>query len=78
MSRKMYDRLVTFLGIALLMCIGGIIVLLAVGKPVDADLKTITGMLVTGLLGLMVRAPASADDEPMPVNVVNTPLPVDP
>lgn len=81
MSRKMYDRLVTFLGAALLMCIAGIIVLLVVGKPVDDILKQTTGMLVTGLLGLMVNAPPSPDDPPQPVNVVNDrrdPVAVDP
>ena len=71
MSRKMYDRLVSFLGIALLMCIAGIIILLVVDRSVDDILKQTTGMLVTGLLGLMVRAPASPDDDPTPVHVVN-------
>ena len=77
MSRKVFDVLVYFLGAALLITIVGVIVLLAFGKPVDDILKQAITGLVTGLLGLMVRAPSSPDDDPMPVNVVNTPLPVD-
>lgn len=71
MSRKVFDVLVYFLGASLLLCIIGVIVLLAIGKPVDDILKQAITGLVTGLLGLMVRAPASPDDDPQPVHVVN-------
>lgn len=71
MSRRVFDVLVYFLGLSLILCIAGVIFLLATDNPVDDILKqTITG-LVTGLLGLMVRAPASPDDDPQPVHVVN-------
>lgn len=70
MSRRVFDVLVYFLGAALLLCIVGVIVLLAIGKPVDDILKQAITGLVTGLLGLMVRAPADTDD-PEPVHVVN-------
>lgn len=71
MSRKVFDVLIYFLGSALLLCIVGIIALLVLDKPVDDILKQATTGLITGLLGLMVRAPASPDDEPQPVHVVN-------
>lgn len=81
MSRKVFDVLVYFLGASLLLCIIGVIVLLAIGKPVDDILKQAITGLVTGLLGLMVRAPVDPD-EPQAVNVVNRgpaeAVPVDP
>lgn len=76
MSRKVFDVLVYFLGSSLILCIVGVIVLLGLDKTVDDILKQAITGLTTGLLGLMVRAPASPDDEP--VHVVNTPVPVDP
>ena len=81
MSRKVFDVLVYFLGAGLLLCIAGVIFLLATDHPVDDILKQAITGLVTGLLGLMVRAPASPDDDPMPVVVHNAPhdpVPVDP
>lgn len=79
-SRKVFDVLVYFLGGALLVCIVGVVALGVLQRPIDDILKqSITG-LVTGLLGLMVRAPADVDD-PQPVHVVNNradAVPVDP
>ena len=71
MSRKVFDVLVYFLGAALLACIVGVIALGITGHAVDDILKQAITGLVTGLLGLMVRAPSSPDDDPQPVHVVN-------
>lgn len=72
MSRKVFDVLVYFLGGALLIDVLGIIALLGFDRPVDDILKQIATGLVTGLLGLMVRAPG--DDDPMPVVIQEQPI----
>lgn len=68
-DRKVFTILVGTLGAALLICVIGVIVLAATGHPVDDILKQAITGLITGLLGIFTRTPASS--ESTPVHVVN-------
>lgn len=62
MNQKMFNTIVIFLGISLLMCVGGVIVLSVTGNSVDDILKQAITGIITGLLGLMVRTPGGQPD----------------
>jgi hypothetical protein len=58
LNSRAFGYIVLFLGTALLLCIGGIVYLTAVEKPVDDILKITASSLVTGMLGLLIKTPA--------------------
>jgi hypothetical protein len=57
LNERAFGYIVLFLGFSLLLCVGGIVFLGVVEKPVDDILKVTTGALTTGLLGLLVKTP---------------------
>lgn len=75
MNNRVFQMVLLFLGLALILCIGGVIGLSIADKPVDDILKQgITG-IVTGLIGLLVRSPLDPADT-QNVNVTNKAVPV--
>lgn len=52
-SEKMFGYVVMFLGVALLMCVAGIIYLVATDNTVPDILQNIASGIVAGLIGLL-------------------------
>ena len=77
-DRRIFAILVGTLGFALLICVVGVITLAALGKPVDDILKQAITGLITGLLGIFTRTPASQESTPVHVtNQVAEAIPVE-
>lgn len=74
-DRKIFSILVGALSATLLLCVGGVIVLLALGDPVDDILKQAITGLITGLLGLFARQPTQQVEV---INEARNPVPVEP
>ena len=70
-DRRIFAILVASLSATLVLCVAGVIFLLATSNPVDDILKQAITGLITGLLGLFARQPASSDVQH--VQVVNAP-----
>ena len=77
-DKRVFTVLVGALAATLLLCVAGVIVLLGIGKPVDDILKQAITGLITGLLGLFARTPATDTQSVRVVNAVGDPVPVDP
>ena len=69
-DRRTFAILIGALAATLVLCVVGVIVLIALERPVDDILKQAITGLITGLLGLFARTPASG--ESTPVHVVNS------
>lgn len=59
-NAQAFGYVVLFLGVALLLCVGGIVALAVVENTVPDILEITTGSLVTGMLGLLVKTPSQA------------------
>lgn len=57
LNKNAFTFVVLFLGVGLILCLGGVVYLNASGNSVDDILKQAITGIVTGLIGLLARTP---------------------
>lgn len=78
-SRGIFLAVICFLGLALLISVGGVIGLAAFGIASPDLLKEVSVGALAGLSGMLVHPPAGGDAQPVVVQQPpNQPVPVDP
>ncbi len=60
LNERAFGLTVAFLGVALILCIGGIVGLSAVDKAIPDALQLVTGLVGGGLVGLLSQTPQQA------------------
>lgn len=75
--RDLFALVVGFLGVTLLLCVGGIIVLAGFDKAVPSILENIATGCSVGIAGLLARTPTTGPQEVQVVNSPQYPVPVE-